>query len=148
MANRQNRPEGAPLPLVDKFLPPHLAEGAEAAFDDYVQNRKRYGAPLEFVKAHALMFSAKIILGYEAGRVLDWLGSLRREQFTVGNLEQSFAFMYGRNYELVRCYSDIATITLRSICFGVCRFHDCNGVQRSGALYRWYAPDNSRDADD
>lgn len=113
MAKRQNRPEDFTLPLVEKFLPPDLADGATVEFCEWVQNLKRYGSPLQFENAHALLWGIKTVFIYEKWRFLDWLGSLRREQFTAANLEQSFAFMYGRNYATVRCCSDMAIIALQ-----------------------------------
>lgn len=117
MASRQHRPEGVALPLVDLFLPPDLAEGAAAAFNDYVQSRKAFGMPTQFVNGQALLWSAKIILGYEAGRFVDAICSLRRDQLTIGYTELSVVVRLGKNYMLLRNFSAISSLLL--FVFGV-----------------------------
>ena len=111
MAKRQNRPEDFTLPLVDLFMPPHLADGATVEFCEWVEKLKRYGAPLQFVNAHALLWGIKTICIYENGRFLDWLGSLRREQCTVGYVELSLVLTFARNYLFMEAVANIAMLT-------------------------------------
>jgi hypothetical protein len=116
MAKRQNRPEDFTLPLLDMFLPPHIADGQTNAFYDWVQAHKSYGSPLPFVNAHKLLFSMRIVANYKLWALVDSIGSLRREQFTAPYLEMAAVLRYGRNYAWLELFSDIATIALFIFC--------------------------------